>query len=95
MRRFRDRIPDEVLDEIFPEKLTRFQCPDKVHGQLKKMIFSGKLKNGQRVSPDDVVRNFNLSKWDVHKVISQLKKEGFIVCKGRLGSFIVRPSKKD
>jgi hypothetical protein len=44
MKVSRDRIPDEVLKEIFPKKLNRFQSSDGIYAQLKEVILSGKLK---------------------------------------------------
>jgi hypothetical protein len=41
MRVKRDRIPDKVLKEIFPKKLSRSQSSDEVYTQLKTMILSG------------------------------------------------------
>ena len=49
----KNRIPDKVLEEIFPKKLNRFQSSDEVYAQLKKMILSGKLKKGQRLRRDE------------------------------------------
>ena len=34
------RIPDEVLEEIFPKKLKRYGASEKVYSQLKEMILS-------------------------------------------------------
>jgi len=89
MRKSERRISDKILKEIFPQKLTRFPFPDKVYGQLKKRILYGKLKKGQRLSYDGVVHDFNISRWAAHKVISQLKKDGLLVSKGKAGSFVV------
>jgi DNA-binding GntR family transcriptional regulator len=89
MKESRDRIPDEVLEEIFPKKLNRYEASEKVYSHLKKMILSGKLKKGQRLTYDGIARNFNVSKAIVHKVISQLKEDGLIISKWGKGSFVV------
>jgi DNA-binding GntR family transcriptional regulator len=44
--RARDRIPDEVLKEIFPRRLNRYEASEKVYSHLKQKILSGKLKKG-------------------------------------------------
>jgi hypothetical protein len=49
MRKSIDRIPDEVLKEIFPIKRKRYQTPETVYTQLKQMILSGKLEKGERL----------------------------------------------
>jgi DNA-binding GntR family transcriptional regulator len=86
--RARDRIPDEVLKEIFPRRLNRYEASEKVYSHLKKMILSGKLKKGQRLTYDGIALDFNASRGTVHKVISRLKKDGLIISKWRKGSFV-------
>jgi len=88
MRNKTSRIPEEVLKEIFPKKLNRCEASEKVHTQLKKMILSGKLKKGKRLSYDGIVQDFNVSRGIAHKIISQLKKEGFIISKDKVGLFV-------
>ncbi len=89
MRKSESRIPVDILKEIFPQELSRFQFPDKVYGQPKKMKRSGKLKAGQRLSYDRVLHDFNISRWAAHKVISQLKRDGFLISEDKAGSFVV------
>ena len=43
----KNRIPDEVLKEIFPEKLKRYGASEKAYSHLKQKILSGKLKKGK------------------------------------------------
>jgi DNA-binding GntR family transcriptional regulator len=88
MRRFRDGIPNKVLRETFPEKLTRFQPSDEVYRQLKTMILSGKLKKGERLTQEEIVQRFNLNKPAVSIAFSRLKKEKLIITKRGIGSFI-------
>lgn len=91
MRKSGSRIPDEILKEIFPQKLTRFPFPEEVYAQLKKRILSGKLKKGQRLSYDGVVHDFNISRWAAHRVISKLKNDGFLISKSKAESFVLSP----
>ena len=93
------RIPDEVLKEIFPKKLNRRKAPEELYTHLKKMILSGKLKKGQKITYDGIALDFNVSRGIVHKVISQLKKDGLVISKWRKGSFVAssglrQPQKK-
>ena len=74
-------------DEIFPQELTRFLFPEEVYTQLKKGILSGKLKNGQRLSYDGIFHGSNISRWAAYRVISKLKKDGFLISKSEAGSF--------
>jgi DNA-binding GntR family transcriptional regulator len=83
-----NRIPDEVLKEIFPRKLNRCRASETVYTQVKQMILSGRLKKGQRLLREEIAQNFNVSEMIVSKAFSQLKKDGLIIKKGRVGSFV-------
>jgi hypothetical protein len=39
MKISRDRIPNDVLKEIFPKKLNRYEASEKVYSLLKKRSF--------------------------------------------------------
>ena len=88
MKKSKDRIPDKVLKEIFPKKLSRFQSSAEVYTQLKTMILSGKLKKGERLTQGEIVQRFNLNWAAVGVAFSRLKKEKLIIAKRGIGSFI-------
>ena len=88
MRKSKDRIPDEVLKEIFPKKLKRSLASERVYVQLKKMILSGKLKKGQKLLQDEIAQDFNVSNMAVTIALSQLKKDRLIISKRGVGSFV-------
>lgn len=85
----RDRIPDEVLKEIFPKKLSRNLSSEQIYTQLKQMVLSGRLKSGQRLIQEKIAQKFNVSRMAVAIAFSQLKKDGLIIPKRGTGSFIV------
>jgi DNA-binding GntR family transcriptional regulator len=89
MRKSTNRIPGEVLKEIFPKKLSRFQSSDEVHDQLKKMILSGKLKKGQKLIQEDIAHTFNVSKAAVTSAYSRPEKKKLIIIQGDGGSFVL------
>jgi len=88
MRKPQNRIPHEILKEIFPKKLKRSLASERVYVQLKKMILSGKLKKGQRLLQDGIAQDFNVSKMAVTIAFSQLKKDRLIISKSGAGSFV-------
>ena len=88
MKILKDRIPNELLKEIFPKKLSRHEAPEDLYAHLKKMILSGKLKKGQKLTYDGIALDLNLSRGIVHKVISRLKKDRLIISKWRKGLFV-------
>ena len=83
------RIPDEVIEEIFPKKLKRSLGSEQIYTQLKQMIFSGRLKNGQRLIQEKIAQKFNVSRMAVAIGFSQLKKDGLTISKRGVGSFII------
>jgi len=83
------KIPYEVLNEIFPKRLNRHQESEKVYSHLKQMILSKKLKEGKRLTYNGIAQQFNVSIGIAHRIISQLKKEGFIISKDKIGLFVV------
>jgi DNA-binding GntR family transcriptional regulator len=89
MKKFRDRIPDEVLKEIFPRKFKKSLASETVYTQLKQMILSGKLKKKQKLYYQKIVQDFNVSREVAQRIISQLNKDGLIISKRGVGSFIV------
>ena len=85
----RNRIPDEVLKEIFPTKLKKSLVLEQVYSSLKSMILSGKLKKGQRLLRWELAQIFDVSEAVVSKAFSKLKKDGLIITKGNTGTFVV------
>src|SRR4030042_3853293 len=88
MKKSRNRIPNEVLKEIFPKKLKRSLASERVYAQLKKMILSGKLKKGKRLYREKIAQDFDVSYTAVSEAFSRLKKDGLVIVKHTAGSFV-------
>ena len=88
MKQFSDGIPNKVLKEIFPRRINRSLAAEELYTDLKKMILSGKLKKGQKLTLEDIAQHYNISIPMAHKVVSQLKEDELIISKGRKGSFV-------
>jgi DNA-binding GntR family transcriptional regulator len=88
MKRFGDGISNKVLKEIFPKKLTGHEAPEELYTYLKKMILSGKLKKGDKLTYDGIAQDFDVSKWIALNVISRLKKHRLVIVKRGVGSFV-------
>ena len=88
MKKSRNKIPNEVLKEIFPQKIKRSVGSERVYNQLKQMIISGKLKKGQRLIRERIAQDFDISETIVAKAFSRLKKDGLVIIKGSVGSFV-------
>ena len=85
----RDRIPDKVLKGIFLKKLKRSLSSEQIYIQLKQLILSGRLKSGQRLIQEKNAQKFNVSRMAATLSFSQLKKDGLIISKRGVGSFVV------
>ena len=77
-----------MLEEIFPQKLSRLRASEWVYSLLKQQILSGEFKKEQRLLREEIAQKFNVSETIVTKAFSQLKKDGLIIIKGGVGSFV-------
>lgn len=84
----KQKIPDEVLKEIFQRKLKRRNINGEVYDKLKKMILSGKLKNGERLVQEKIAHGFKVSRTVVLQAFSQLKKDKLIIKKYKKGAYV-------
>jgi len=81
-------VPEEVLKEIFQRKLKRRNLNGEVYEKLKKMILSGKLKEGERLVQEKLALRFNVSRQTVIFALQQLKKHKLITIKHKKGAFV-------
>ena len=88
MRKSRNRIPNEVLKEIFPRKIKRSLGSERVYVQLRKMILSGKLNRGRRLYREKIAQDFDVSETIVARAFSRLKRDGLVIVKHTAGSFV-------
>jgi DNA-binding GntR family transcriptional regulator len=85
----KNRIPDGVLKEIFPKKHKQSFAPEWVYSELKQMILSGKFRKGQKLLQDKIAKTFNVNKLAVSIAFSRLRKDGLVIIKNRVGTFVV------
>lgn len=88
MKKSKNRIPTEVLKEIFPKKIKRSLGSERVYSQLKHMILSGKLKKGRRLDREKIAQDFDVGYTAVCEAFSRLKKDGLLIVKHTVGSFV-------
>jgi DNA-binding GntR family transcriptional regulator len=53
------------------------------------MILSGKVKKGKRLIQEKIAQKFNVSRMTVGIAFTKLKKDGLIISKRGVGSFVV------
>ena len=78
----------------FPKKLKRSLGSERIYSQLKQMILSGKLKKGKRLFREKIAQDFDVSYTVVAEAFSRLKKDGLVIIKGSVGSFVAQPFKE-
>ena len=88
MKKPKDRIPNGVLKKIFPKKLNRATASETVYAQLKQMILSGKFRKGQRLLREEIAQDCEVSETIVSKAFLRLKKDGLVIVKAGVGSFV-------
>ncbi len=84
----KNKIPDGVISEIFPKKVSKSKLSDEVYDQLKKMIHSGKFKKGQRLVEEQLAHRLNVSRNPVQTALLRLRKEKLVVWKYKKGTFV-------
>ena len=84
----KNKIPDDILKDIFQKKLKKKNIDGDVCQKLKKMIFSGKLKDGQRLIQEAVALHFNVSRQTIRNAFLQLEKDKLIVNQYRKGVYV-------
>jgi len=84
----KNKIPDDVLKDIFQRKLKKRNIDGDVYQKLKKMILSGRLKDGQRLVQEEVALHFNVSRQTVRNAFLQLKKDKLIIIRYKKGAFV-------
>ncbi len=89
MKTAKDGIPAHLLKEIFPKKFRKSLSIEQIYTHLKKMIVSGKLKKRQKLLQEDIAQDFRVSRVTVEMAFSRLKKDGLVVSKKGVGSFVV------
>jgi GntR family transcriptional regulator, gluconate operon transcriptional repressor len=62
---------------------------------LRELIFSGKLRQGQRLVEAEVARELNVSRGPVREAFQTLRAEGLLRDQPRRGTFVVRVSVQD
>ena len=88
MKKSKNRIPNEVLKEIFPRKIKRSLASERVYNQLKQMILSGKLKKGKRLYRERIAQDFDVGLTAVSEAFSRLKRDGLVIVKHTVGPFV-------
>jgi DNA-binding GntR family transcriptional regulator len=84
----KNRIPDEVLKDIFQKKLEKRRMNGDVYQRLKRMILSGKLREGQKLIQEGIALHFNVSRQTVRNAFLLLEKDHLIISRYRKGAFV-------
>jgi DNA-binding GntR family transcriptional regulator len=84
----KNKIPRNVINEIFPKRVKRVKLSEEVYDQLKKMILSGKLRKGQRLVEEKLSHRLNVSRNPIQIALLRLRKEKLVTWKYKKGTFV-------
>ena len=84
----KNKIPDQVINEIFPRRVKRSKLSEEVYGQLKKMILTGKFRKGQRLVEEKLANRLNVSRNPIQIALLRLRKEKLVIWKYKKGTFV-------
>jgi DNA-binding GntR family transcriptional regulator len=84
----KNKIPDQVISEIFPRRVKKSKLSEEVYDQMKKMILSGKFKKGQRLIEEKLAHKLNVSRNPIQIALLRLRKEKLVVWKYKKGTFV-------
>jgi DNA-binding GntR family transcriptional regulator len=84
----KNKIPNTIIDEIFPRKMKRSLLSQEVYDQLRKMILSGRFKKGQRLVEEKLAHRLNVSRNPVHIALLRLRDENLVIRKYKRGVFV-------
>ena len=84
----KNKIPDQIINEIFPKRVKRSKLSEEVYDQLRRMILSGKLKKGQRLVEEKLAHRLNVSRNPIQIALLRLRKEKLVTWKYKKGSFV-------
>ena len=69
-------------------KKRAFTLSERVEAHLRKAIYAGKLRPGQRIIEQDVAAELNVSRGPVREALLRLERDGLVVTTSRRGTFI-------
>jgi DNA-binding GntR family transcriptional regulator len=84
----KNKIPDQIISEIFPRRAKKSKLSEEVYDQLKKMILSGKFKKGQRLIEEKLAHKLNVSRNPIQIALLRLRKEKLVIWKYKKGTFV-------
>lgn len=75
--------------------MARPNLPDEVAKWLRRAIFSGELKPGEKINQDELAEKLDLSRLPIREAIIALEREGLVRTIPRRGSFVWEFRKQD
>ncbi len=85
-----------ILKKWFPlknsvvqqEALTRLLVEKRIFSEEEHMILSGKLRKGRKLYREKIAQDFDVGYTAVSEAFSRLKRDGLVIIKHSVGSFV-------
>src|SRR5215203_4308511 len=68
--------------------MARPNLPDEVAKWMRRAIFSGELKSGERINQDEIAEKLDISRLPIREAVIALEREGLVRTIPRRGSFV-------
>ena len=84
------RLGDDTHDESARRqgRLVRWLTSDHVAEHLRAMIFSGRLRPGERLRQDEIAADLGVSRLPVREAVQVMERDGLVVVEPHLGAFV-------
>src|SRR2546421_4287478 len=73
---------------VYEQRLTRRSSGDEAALLIRRMIFDGELRPGERVPQDDVAAMLGISRIPVREALIALEREGWVTIEMHRGAFV-------
>jgi DNA-binding GntR family transcriptional regulator len=78
----------DKYDELKPVTMHYQPLSKSVEDQIINLIMEGKLKAGEKISPEFLAQNFGVSRTPVREALKHLEKIGLVVSKPYVGTYV-------
>lgn len=81
-------VPPRTEGSAGPPRMNRRSSGDQVAGHIRRLIFDGRLRQGDRVRQDEIAAELGVSRIPVREAIIALDREGWVTIEPHRGAFV-------
>ena len=88
------QTPGARPGEVFATPVARGSVGEVVADYIRQLVFSGELRDGQRVPQREIAQALGVSSVPVREALQRLEGEGYLVLEPRRGATVASPSRE-